>query len=458
MKITRMDPEQKVRYLTTEPIPKLVRELSIPTMVSMMVTAFYNMADTAFVGRLDNQSTAAVGVAFSAMAMIQAISFLFGHGSGNYISRQLGARNYEDARHMAATSFFTAFASGVVLGILGILFVTPLSRLLGSTPTILPYTVRYLRVIFVGTPFIMCSFVLNNHLRFQGNASVAMIGIVTGAVANVLLDPLLIFGLSMGVEGAALATVISQIMSFVLLWVLHRKRAVVQVHWHQMNLKRRYLEGILKGGIPSMFRQGLGSLATVLLNLAAGYYGGTMADQAIAAMGVVGRITAFANSALIGFGQGFQPICGTNYGAGCYKRVREAFFFCLKLGSGTLAVFSVLGILFAHPLMLLFRNDEQVARIGALALRAQCLVLVLSVWIILCSMLLQTIGMAAKASVVASARQGIMFVPMILLLPWLFGLAGVQFAQMAADILSFALTLPIGWSVLEQLREDRPKA
>ena len=317
---------------------------------------------------------------------------------------------------------------------------------------------RYLRVIFVGTPFIMCSFVLNNHLRFQGNASVAMIGIVTGAVANVLLDPLLIFGLSMGVEGAALATVISQIMSFVLLWRLHRKRAVVQVHWHQMSLKRRYLEGILKGGIPSMFRQGLGSLATVLLNLAAGYYGGTMADQAIAAMGVVGRITAFANSALIGFGQGFQPICGTNYGAGCYKRVREAFFFCLKLGSVTLAVFSVLGILFAHPLMLLFRNDEQVARIGALALRAQCLVLVLSVWIILCSMLLQTIGMAAKASVVASARQGIMFVPMILLLPGLFGLAEVQFAQMAADILSFALTLPIGWSVLEQLREDRPKA
>lgn len=454
MEITRMDPEQKVLYLTTEPIPKLVRELSIPTMVSMMVTGFYNMADTAFVGRLDNQSTAAVGVAFSAMAMIQAISFLFSHGSGNYISRQLGARNYEDARRMAATSFFSAFVTGVILGVLGILFVTPLSRLLGSTSTILPYTVRYLRIIFLGTPFIMCSFVLNNHLRFQGNASVAMIGIVAGAVANLALDPLLIFGFGMGVEGAALATVISQLMSFVLLWVLHRKKAVVQVHWQALSMDKKYFVGFFKGGVPSMFRQGLGSMATILLNLAAGYYGGSMADQAIAAMGVVGRITAFANSALIGFGQGFQPICGTNYGAGCYRRVREAFFFCLKLGSGTLAVFSVLGILFAHPLMLLFRNDEQVACIGAVTLQAQCLVLVLSVWIILCSMLLQTIGMAAKATVVASARQGLAFVPMILLLPWIFGLTGVQLAQMAADILSFAITLPIGWKVLEQLKHD----
>lgn len=449
-------PEEKVRHLTTAPIPQLVGELSLPAIISMLVTSFYNMADTFFVGRINTQSTAAVGVAFSAMAFIQAVSFFFGHGSGNYISRCLGAKRYEDAERMAATGFFSSLGIGVVIAVLGNVFIVPLSRMLGSTETILPYTVSYLRVIFLGAPFIIGSFVLNNQMRFQGSASVSMIGITAGAVLNVVLDPVLIFGFRMGVAGAAWATSFSQMVSFILLCILSA-RTPIHVRVKRFTPSAHYFSNIFRGGIPSLCRQGIGSVAAVALNVAAGAYGGASADAAIAAMGVVNRVTAFANSALIGFGQGFQPICGTNYGAGKYSRVREAFFYCLKLGAAVLAVFAVVGIVFAQPIMHLFRDDPAVVEIGALALRAQCLTFVLNVWVILCNMMLQTVGMAFKASVVALARQGLFFLPAVALLPLIFGLFGVQTAQTAADFLAFALALPMGLSVLNKFREDAPE-
>ena len=450
-------PEEKVRHLTTAPIPKLVGELSLPTIISMLVTSFYNMADTFFVGRIDTQSTAAVGVAFSAMAFIQAVSFFFGHGSGNYISRCLGAKHYEDAERMAATGFFSALGAGVLIAVLGNVFITPISRLLGSTETILPYTVAYLRVIFLGAPFLLGSFVLNNQMRFQGSASVSMIGITAGAVLNIVLDPVLIFGFHMGVAGAAWATSFSQMVSFILLCILST-RTPIHVRITRFTPTVHYFSNIFRGGVPSLCRQGIGSVATVALNVAAGAYGGASADAAIAAMGVVNRITTFANSALIGFGQGFQPICGTNYGAGKYTRVREAFFFCLKLGAAVLAVFAAVGIVFAEPLVHLFRADADVVSVGALALRAQCLTFVLNVWVILCTMMLQTVGMAFRASVVALARQGLFFLPAVALLPLAFGLFGVQTAQTAADLLGFALALPMGLSVLNKFRTDAPGA
>ncbi len=455
MQTAKMDQEQKVSYLTTQRIPKLIREMSVPTIISMLVTSFYNMVDTMFVGRIDTQATAAVGVAFSVMALIQAISFLFGNGSGNYISRRLGARAYQDAERMAATGFFSVLGVGVLLCVLGIAFVRPISVLLGSTETILPYTMEYLRVIFLGAPFIMGSFVLNNQMRFQGSASVAMIGIVTGAVLNIALDPLLIFVFHMGVAGAALATVLSQVVSFTLLLTLNIRRAAIRVSPKNFTPTAHYYKNIFKGGVPSLCRQGIGSIATILLNVAAKMYAGALADAAIAAMSVVTRITMFAYSALIGFGQGFQPVCGTNYGAGKYTRVREAFFYCLKLGVSVLAVLSLLGFTFAPRLIRLFRDDAQVVEIGAYALRAQCIVFVLNVYTILCNMMLQTIGMALKASITALARQGIFFIPLILLLPLALGLRGVQLAQMAADVCSFALAVPLGWSVLKTMDHDK---
>ena len=456
MKTTAMTAEERVRYMTQAPVRRLILEMSLPTVISMLVSSFYNMVDTIFVGQLDTQSTAAVGVAYSAMALLQAISFFFGHGSGNYISRQLGARNYDSAERMAATGFFSALFTGCVIAVAGIAFVTPISRVLGSTETILPYTVAYLRIIFLGAPFLIGSFVLNNQMRFQGSASISMVGIMAGAVLNVVLDPVLIFGFHMGIAGAAWATSISQFVSFVVLLVLNRRRAAIKVKLRCFTPQAHYFYKIFTGGVPSLCRQGVGSLGAILLNIAAGSYGGAAADAAIAAMGVVNRISMFANSALIGFGQGFQPVCGTNYGAGKHSRVRQAFYFCIRLGGCTVAVLSVLGFAFAPQLIRLFRDDAQVVAIGTTALRAQCLTLVLTVWIILCTMLLQTIGMAWQASVTAAARQGLFLIPVVFILPHFLGLTGVEIAQPAADVLSFALALPMGLSVLKTFRSDAP--
>lgn len=445
--------DEKVKYMITEPIPRLICRMAVPTIISMLVSTFYNMVDTIFVGKLNTQSTGAVGVAFSVMALLQAIGFFFGHGSGNYISRAMGAREYDKAERMAATGFYSSLAAGAVIAVIGVIFVSPISVFLGSTPTILPYTNDYLRVIFIGAPFILGSFVLNNQMRFQGNAASAMVGIVIGAVLNIILDPILIFIFEMGISGAAIATVLSQAVSFFILLFMNIKQAAIKVSIKNVSFKGYYYGQMFKGGIPSLCRQGIGSVATICLNTAAGNYGGAMADAAIAAMGVVSRITMFANSALIGFGQGFQPVCGTNYGAGKYSRVREAFWFCVKVGTLVLIGIAIIGFISAEPLIQLFRDDADVVKIGSLAIRFQFIVMPTLAWTILCNMLLQTIGLAFKASVVASARQGLFFIPLIFILPVFWGLLGVQMCQMWSDICAFILAIPMSIGVLNMLKQ-----
>lgn len=461
MKVGNMDQQEKVTYMLNEPVPHLICQMAVPTIISMLVTSFYNMADTFFVGRINTQATAAVGVVFSVMALIQACGFFFGHGSGNYISRKLGAGEFEEAGKTASTGFFTAFFTGIALGTLGLIFLTPLARALGSTPTILPYTKDYLRIILVGCPFMMSSFVLNNQLRFQGSAAYAMVGIVTGAVLNIALDPFLIFFCGMGVAGAALATVISQIVSFCLLFLMSRRGGNIRVQLKNFKPSVYLYKEIFKGGIPSLCRQGLASVAQICLNRSAGMYGGELGDAAIAAMSIVSRITMFANSALIGFGQGFQPVCGMNYGARRYGRVREGFTFCVKYAAVFLAVISLTGFLFAEPLVTLFRReDSDVIRIGTLALRLQCIVFPLNAWIVMCNMMLQSIGKAFRASVVAAARQGIFFIPLIWILPAFFGLLGVQMCQTWSDVCTLLISVPLGIGVLREMRrmEERESA
>lgn len=455
MNVRKMKQQEKVAYMLSEPIPHLVSQMAVPTIISMLVTSFYNIVDTFFVGRINTQATAAVGVVFSLMALIQACGFFFGHGSGNFISRKLGAEEYEEAGKMAATGFFSAFFTGVLLGVLGLLFLTPLSAILGSTPTILPYTKDYMRIILIGCPFTMSSFVLNNQLRFQGSASYAMVGIVTGAVLNILLDPILIFVCGMGIAGAALATVVSQIASFSILFYMSRRGGNIRIAFKNFTPSLYFYREMFKGGFPSLCRQGLASVAHVCLNRSAGIYGGEFSDAAIAAMSIVGKITMFANSALIGFGQGFQPVCGMNYGAKKYRRVREAFTFCVKYAAVFLTAVSLIGFIFANPLVTLFRKeDADVIRIGTLALRFQCLAFPLNAWIVMCNMMLQSIGKAAKASLVAAARQGIFFIPLIWILPMIFGLLGVQMCQTWSDFLSFGLSIPMGLSVLREMKQN----
>ena len=445
---------QKFHEMTEAPVGRLVCRLAAPCIISMLVTAFYNMADTFFVGMLKNPSaTGAVGVVFSLMAIIQAVGFFFGHGSGNFISRELGKQHMEEAENMAATGFFSALAAGVLICLLGQLFLTPLATLLGSTPTILPYSREYLRIILFGAPWMTASLVLNNQLRFQGSAAYAMVGITSGAVLNIALDPIMIFWMDLGVAGAAWATIISQFAGFCLLLAGCTRGATLHIHISRVQLKWSYFKLIIQGGLPSLARQSLASVATICLNHAAMPYG----DAAIAAMGVVQRITTFGASAMIGFGQGFQPVCGFNYGARLYHRVKEGFWFCVKVAAVFLLVIGALGFAFAPQLIALFRDDPGVIAIGTVALRFQRVTFFFQAWITMSNMMLQTIGRTVPATFVAMARQGIFFIPLVWLLSLSpLGLLGVQMAQSVSDLLTLAAAVPIQLYVLRQMSQMQP--
>lgn len=443
---------QKFLKMTQTPIPNLICQLAVPTIISMLVTSFYNMADTFFVGKINTSATAAVGIVFPLMAIIQAFGFFFGHGSGNYISRQLGAQQLEDAARMSATGFISAFVMGLVILGVGFAFTDPLLRIMGATETILPYAREYMRVILIGAPYMTASLVLNNQMRFQGSAFYSMIGIASGAVINIGLDPLLIFVFDMGIAGAALATIISQFISFCLLIAGTFRGGNLRLDLRNFSPRWEYYKNILKGGTPSLCRQGLGSFATICLNLMAGPYG----DAAIAAMSIVTRISQFASSVVIGFGQGFQPVCGFNYGAKLYKRVQQGFWFCVKLSSCILLAAAVVGWFASEQLIEVFlKNDTQVVEYGSLALRLQCLSFPLVGWITISNMMLQTIGKAVRASLMAMSRQFLFFVPAVLTLPQMWGMLGVQMSQPIADVASFILAVVLSISVLKEMNEQQ---
>lgn len=440
--------EEKYKTMTEKPVSSLICRLAVPTIISMLVTSFYNMADTFFVARIGTSATAAVGVSFALMAIIQAFGFFCGHGSGNYISRKMGQHRFDEAQQMAATGFFTALALGTVIFLLGEILIDPLCRILGATETILPYARQYLRLILIGAPYMTASLVLNNQLRFQGSAFYAMIGIASGAVLNIALDPLFIFVFDMGVSGAALATIISQFVGFVLLLKGTTQGGNLRIRLRNVTFSKYYYSQIINGGMPSLCRQGLGSVATICLNLMAGPYG----DAAIAAMSVVGRVMNLAASVVTGFGQGFQPVCGFNYGAFLYDRAKEGFWFCVKVATVILIMLSAAGYLLAPQVIQLFsKNDPQVIAIGTQALRWQCLTFPLCGWITICNMMLQTIGKSFRASLLAMSRQGLFFIPAVLLLPALIGIQGVEIAQPIADVCSFVLAIPLQLSVLHEM-------
>lgn len=447
------DPEtlrqEKEARMIKEPVERLVCRLAGPSIATMLISALYNMADTYFVGRIGTSATAAVGVAFSVMAVIQAMGFFFGHGSGNYISRELGAGNREEAERMAATGFLSSILAGICLGGVGLLFIRPCARLLGATDTILPYAVSYLRFIFIGAPWMAGSLTLNNLLRFQGSSFYGMVGMVSGAILNIVLDPVFIFTLNLGVAGAALATMLSQLAGCVFLFYGCARGGNIPIRLRSFSPSLSRYREMLRGGTPSLFRQGLGSVSLMVMNNMAGSFG----DAAIAAISIASRVSQFAFSALIGFGQGFQPVCGFNYGAKQYGRVTRAFRFCLRVSTVAMASIAVIGIAFAPGIITLFRADDpDVLRIGTLSLRIIFATFPLMGWYSLCSMMTQTMGLAAKASLIAIARQGLFLIPTLLLLTPTLGLLGVQLAQPVSDTLAFLLSLPIGLGVLRDLR------
>ena len=415
----------------------------------MLVTGIYNSADTFFVGRISTQGTAAVGLVFSVMAVIQALGFFCGQGSGNYLSRLLGAGDREKANEIAVTGFALAVLLGLCLSVCGNLFAGPFAELLGATDSTRRDTIAYLRVILLGAPFMMAQCVINNQLRFQGSAFYAMIGLMCGAAVNIVLDPLLMFGFGLGVPGAAIATVCGQIVGFFTLLIGSRRGENIRLNARRIRFSASNLYQIVNGGLPSLIRQGMAAVSVVFLNRYANALGG---DAAIAAMSIVTRTMQLLTSALIGFGQGYQPVCSFNYGAGLYKRVREGFFFCVRWGTLLMILAAAICLLFPETIIRFFRDDPDVIAVGVAALRWQAAVLPLMPACVLTNMMLQASGQGLRSSITSSARNGLFFLPLILTLPRLFGLRGVEMTQAWADVLSFLLCVPFAWACLRRMR------
>ena len=442
--------EDRFRKMTETPVRRLIISLSVPTVISNLVSTLYNAADTFFVGQISTSASAAVGVALSLQAVIQAIGFFFGQGSGNNMSRQLGSHHEDTAEILASTGFFSSLILSVLVTVLGLIFLRPLSIFLGSSETILPYAMDYIFWILIASPFMASSFVLNNQLRFEGNSFYSMIGLTTGGILNLVLDPLFIFVFHMGISGAALATAISQFVSFVILFVLTQKIGTVKIRFSSFKPSLKILGMITNGGLPSLCRQSVASVAMIALNNAALPFG----DAAIAAMAIVNKIGNFTNSVLLGVGQGYQPVCGYNYGAGLYKRVKDGFWFCVKLMSIVLLVLAVVEYVWASPIVGFFRKgDPEVIEIGDIALRLRCFTLVFSAWITISNMLLQTTGKMWRASILGFARQGIILIPVVWILPPLIGIWGIQIAQPLADLITFLMSVPMTMGVIRAMNE-----
>jgi putative MATE family efflux protein len=421
------------------PIPKLIGSLAIPTVISMLVTSVYNMADTYFVSQINTEASAAVGIVFPIMTIIQALGFTLGMGAGSLISRKLGEKDNNAANQTASVAFFTSFIVGLFITILGNVFSTSFMKIVGASESVLPYARAYAKYIFFGAPFMCASFVLNNILRSEGKAFFSMIALTTGGILNIILDPIFIFLLKMGISGAAIATLISQTISFFILlsWFLRRK-AICLISLRLISNQITTLKNVVITGLPSLSRQGLASVATILLNRACASYG----DGAVAAMAIVTKIVMFIASIMIGIGQGFTPVAGYNYGAKRYDRVKKAYWFTVFSTMAILGVFAFFGVIFAKEIITFFRNDLEVIKVGTVALRWQIAVLPLHSLIVTTNMLLQATGNIPQATFLSCNRQGVYFIPLILILPLCFGIFGIEISQACADLLTVITSLP----------------
>ena len=425
--------------LVLTPVERLIPSLAVPTVISMMVTMIYNLVDAFFVGKLGTSASAAIGIVLGVQSIIQAFGFMLGHGSGSLISIHLGKGEKETADRLLSTAFFTALVFSLVLSAVCFLFLTPLMRLMGSTDTILPFSKNYAAYILVSGPALMCSCVLNNVMRYEGKAALAMIGLVSGGVLNMIGDPILMFGLGLGIDGAGLSTAISQYISFgILLFIFMSNKTITCISLWKVTKDPGELAEILRVGFPSLIRQMLNSLATITLNHCAMPYG----DAAIAAMAIVGRIVMFIGSAMIGLGQGFQPVSAYNYGARKFKRLRDSFYFTVKAGMAVLGILAIFGFMFPGPVVQLFRDDPRVVEIGSRALRFQCIAVVMQPFSVTANMMFQSIGRSKEASFMAMLRSGLYYIPSLLILPLFLGLTGIECAQMVSDILTTLTCIP----------------
>lgn len=433
-KITKGKYKNQYDKMMNMPVPKLIISLAIPTVLSMMVTNLYNVVDTAFVGRLGTSASGAVGIVFGFMSILQAIGFTFGQGSGSIISRRLGDKDAARASVIASTAFALSFMIAIVAALICYLFLDPIIMFLGSTSTIAPYARTYITFILLTSPFMVSSFTVNNILRYEGKALYGMVGLFSGAIINIIGDMIFMFGLNMGIAGAGLSTALSQVIGFAILLVPFLKGqtqcrlAIANVHFNAYDIG-----DIIATGCPSLLRQGLGSITTIILNTEASVYG----DAAVAGMSIVSRLFFFMFSVAIGVGQGFQPVCGFSYGAKRYDRLKEGFRFSVLLGEGLMIVLGTILYIKAPYFIKLLRDDPDVTNIAVRALRLQCIAVLFLPLCMNTEMLMQCTGQRLAASLLSMLRNGLIFIPLLLILAKTRGIAGIQEAQPLSYVVAF---------------------
>ncbi len=451
MSENKTNADAKYIRMTETPVARLIISLGIPTTISMLITNIYNMADSYFVSKLSLSAGGATSVVFGIMSILQAFGFMFGHGSGSNISRMLGSRHFDKASRYASTGFFSALFVGVFIMLGGLVFLEPLMLLLGSTETILPYAMDYGRWILIAAPAMTASCVLNNILRYEGRATLAMIGLTTGGILNMALDPLFIFTFGMDISGAGLATALSQYISFgILLSMFLLKKTQAQISYRLIARNVGTFADIILTGLPSFARQGLNSISTMVLNAQAKVFG----DAAIAAMGYVGRTSSLIFSVGLGVGQGFQPVSGFNYGAKRYSRVKAGALFTLGFGTVFIGCISAVCFVLAPQVIALFRPEENVIAIGSEALRIMCVFLLFLPVSVVGSMLFQSIGHSIPALILSCMQSGAIFIPLCLVLPHFWGMRGIELAQPVAYLIAAFVSMPMMLVFFRRMPKD----
>lgn len=437
--------------MTNESVGKLLLTLSIPTILSMMVTNIYNLVDTAFIGKLGTSQSAATGIVFSFMAILQACAFMCGQGAGSIMSRRLGAKNINEATKYTSTGFFMSFSLGLIIAIVTFIFMTPILKIMGSTETIAPYARTYITYILISAPFFTSSFTMNNFLRYEGKAKLGTVGMLTGSILNILGDALFIFVFKLGIAGAGLSTALSQFISFSILismFLFNRTQTKISIKYVAKDLAT-YWE-IAATGFPSLLRQGLNSVATMILNNQAAIYG----DAAVSAMSNVSRISFFPMSIAIGIGQGFQPICAYNYGANKKDRVKKAFFWAFVASEIVLTLISIPIAICPGPLIKILRDDIEVIKIGSRALSLLCLGQLFLPLTMMVEMGFQSTGAKLLATISSSLRSGLLFIPLLIILSKIRGLSGIQEAQPLSFVLTFLICIYLCTKFLQRLSDD----
>ena len=445
--------DRRHQMMTNEPIHRIIPNMAVPTIIAFLINSIYTLADTYFVSSLGTNATAAVSVNASLDQLIMMCGSMLAVGANSYIARLLGQGDKKKADQVLSTSFFSAAAMGTLLMVFGILFMTPMVRLLGATPTCEEYSIDYATYVLLAAPFMACNFVMNQCLRSEGSATLSMVGMGIGGVLNCILDPIFIFNLDMGVAGASLATAISKWVSFaILVFPYITRRSVLRLSIRNFHPSRDIASKVVSMGSSSMFRSGLAVVAGIMLNDLAG----NISDSVLAGIGVTNKIMMFPFGIILGFGNGFQPVAGFNWGAKRYDRVEESYRFSARVSLIGSVVMAALLAVFADPIIVLFAGeDPEMRRIGSLCIVTQCIALPIHAWVAIVNMLCVGLGNAKGAFMLATARQGSCFVPILYPLAWAFGAYGVASVQAAADVLTLAMAIPIAISMAKKIQQAK---